>query len=220
VKFVEIPKFEDRTEWLKWRAKGLGASDLAIIMGVSRFKTREELLHEKALETIQEQNSYIAERGNRIEFQVRMYLERFYNESFQPCNTECAYFPFLRASLDGFSDDRTKITEIKLLSVQPPGKYKETEGYKKWKALKDERKVPKEYWPQVQGQLAVTGAKECLFVGYCEEEGNQVVTEDKLAMTIVYPDQEYQKELLKKAFEFWLDVVYLRDKLQYRGELD
>lgn len=216
--YIEMPKFEYRVEWLKWRSQGIGASDASIIMGVSRFKTREKLLQEKAIEEIKEQSSYIMQRGNEIEFQVRMFLEKEFDAGFPPNNICSKILPFIRASLDGHSKGTNRIVEIKLLASIKHDNHV-TEGTEKWEKVK-QGWVPDEYWPQVQLQLWVSGAESCLFVAYKESKGNRIITSDKLAIVEVKPDKDYQKEMLKKLFDFWLDVIYLKETLQYRNELD
>jgi putative phage-type endonuclease len=211
-----------RQEWLKWRHEGIGSSDASIIMGVSRFKDWETLLSEKAgpMPPEDNRNAYIKDRGNKIEFQVRMFFEKLKGQTYAPQNCVNSVFPFIRASLDGYSEDHKSIIEIKLLSSVNPDKINtEAEGYKKWLAAR-EGTVPKEYYPQLQHQLFVTGAEVCFFVGYKEVKGNQIVTEDKLAVIPVYPDKVYQRKLLQEEFRFWLEVQYRKQELEYKNELE
>lgn len=206
-----------RDAWLEWRHQGIGSSDVPVIMGVSRFNDSEKLLASKSRSVPEEdnRNSYIKERGNKVEFQVRMFLEKHMGKTFAPANTEHIHFPFLKASLDGFSEDKKHIVEIKLLSsVNPAKPNTETTGYLKWLQARNAQEVPREYWPQIQHQLFVTGADICFFVGYKEVKGNQVVTEGKLAIIPVLPDKEYQRVLVQKCFAFWLDVLYSKDNLK------
>lgn len=222
VRFREIEKV-NRDLWLEWRHQGIGSSDAGVIMNASRFNNRDSLLASKSLPVAPEDtsNSFIKERGNKIEFQVRMFLEQKYGQSFSALNTEHTVFPFIRASLDGASEDRKTILEIKLLSSINTSKInKEAEGYKKWVAAKEQSVIPKDYYPQIQHQLFVTGADKCLFVGYMEHRGNQIVTEDKLAIVEVLPDNAYTKLLMRSEFDFWLDVQYKKDELKYKGELE
>lgn len=222
-KEINIDSKQNRDEWLNWRLGGVGSSDAAVIMGVSRFNDWDSLLQQKSSPTAAEDNinAYVKERGNKIEFQVRMFLEKRDGESLTAKNCEHLTFPFLRASLDGMTPSGKTIVEIKLLSLFNPIKPNyEAEGYVKWLLAKNAKKVPAEYWPQCQHQLFITGADICLFVGYCEHKGNQVVTEDKLAIIEVKPDLEYQKKLLAKEFEFMYSVNELKQKLIYRGELE
>ncbi len=222
MKFSVVPKHNDRKEWLQWRQDGIGSSDACIIMGASRFKDRKTLLVDKSLPFIEEEeNTYIKERGNKIEFQVRMFLEKKYGQEFSALNTVNTAFPFMRASLDGACKDVKTIIEIKLLSSVNPAKVnKSADGYLKWEAAK-QGGVPAEYWPQVQHQLMITGAERCLFVGYKEERGNQVVTQDKLAIVVVEPNKDYIRQLAHEEFKFWYEVQERRNELVYKeGELD
>lgn len=222
MRYTEIPG-TDRDTWLDWRRAGIGSSDAAVIMGVSRFKTREQLLIEKAqgFKAEDQSNAYIKDRGNKIETQVREFLEKDTGQTFAAMSCMMVDFPFIRATLDGATQDRKTITEIKLLSVFNPEKpNKQAAGYIKWeKAV--EGAVPEEYFPQVQHQLAITGADVCIFLGYKEVKGDLKVTTDKLAKILVVPDKDYIRQLLRKEFEFWLDVIELRDRLKYKeGELE
>lgn len=222
MKFTEVTT-DNRESWLNWRHKGLGSSDAAVIMGVSRFKLYEQLLIEKATGFTGEDqsNAYIKDRGNKIEVQVREYLEKKYNQPLAAMNCYMTHFPFLKASLDCATPDRKTIFEIKLLSVFNPDKPNlEAAGYKKWVAAGVQNKVPDDYYPQIQHQLMITGADKCVFVGYKEVKGDLVVTEDKLAIVSVKPDKEYISQLIRKEFEFWLQTEELRDKIESEGGLE
>lgn len=211
-----------RQEWLKWRHNGIGSSDASIIMGVSRFKDWESLLREKSgpVQPEDTSNSYIKERGNKIEFQVRMFFEKQKGQNYGAKNVEHGIFPFLRASLDGCSEDCKSIIEIKLLSSVNPAKINtEAEGYKKWLAARN-GEVPKEYYPQIQHQLFVTRAEVCFFVGYKEVRGNQIVTEDKLAVIPVYPDKEYMQKLFLEECRFWYLTQERKKEMEYKNELE
>lgn len=63
----------------------IGGSDIAVIMGISPFKTRYELLLEKA--GIQESDfkgNKFTEYGNIIEPQIREYINQLYKTNFEP----------------------------------------------------------------------------------------------------------------------------------------
>ncbi len=225
MRFREI-EFPMREAWLKWRHNGIGSSDVSSIMGVSRFKDIKQLLEEKSGSVLPEDtsNTYIKERGNQIEFQVRSWFEQKTGKSFSACNTFSTEFPFLRASLDGFSEDKKEIIEIKLLSNFNPSKPNFlAEGYLKWVDARN-NVVPPEYLPQIQHQLFITGADFAYFVGYKVVKGETLVTEDKLAIVKVYPDKRDQHDIFLKCCSFWLDVMYNKEKLEqqtkYQGELE
>lgn len=203
----QVFNFPDRKLWLEWRHQGIGSSDASVIMDVSRFKSREELRIEKSNPFTGEDqaNSFIKERGNKIETLVRAILEDKHQTTYPSMNCTHEGFDFMRASLDGISEDRKTIIEIKLLSVVNPEKPNyTTEGYKKWEAARA-GKVPDEYYPQVQHQLMVTGAERCWFVGL-KDIKKQDVLYDNLAIIEVLPDKGYITTLAKKEFEFWWQV--------------
>lgn len=238
MKFKEVNySTENRPEWLAWRHQGIGSSDAAVIMGVSRFKKRIDLLNEKiSTFTGEDQsNEYIKNRGNKIETKVREFLEKSTGQTFAPMSCEMIDHTFIKATLDGATQDRKIITEIKLLSTQKCDKLnKEAEGYKKWVAAK-KGKVPKEYYPQIQHQLMITGAEKCLFKGYFELRpiaghngdktyyGDAPVDDDSLATIEVLPDEEYIKELFVEETKFWMEVqtkILMNKSLEYKGELE
>lgn len=220
--FIEAAS-DNRPEWLLWRHAGIGSSDVPAIMGVSRFKTRQQLLMEKSTgyRGEDDSNKFIKNRGNQVEKYVREFLEKDRGQSLQPFSCAHKSFPFMRASLDGGTPDREIITEIKLLSIQKPDKINtEAEGYIKWLAAREKGIVPKDYYPQIQHQLFVTGAKMCMFVGYKETRGEYFINNSKLVIVEVLPDKEYIRRMAEEEFKFWFEVEQLRKELNYGGELE
>jgi len=214
-----VVNFPDRLTWLNWRHSGIGSSDASVIMDVSRFKSREELRVEKSQPFTGEDqaNSYIKERGNRIETLVRTVMEGKHGHTYAPMNCIHDAFEFMRASLDGISPDQKTIMEIKLLStVNPVNINTSTPGYQKWIGVA-KGIVPEEYYPQVQHQLMITGAERCWFVGCKEERGNSSITEQHLSVCEVLPNKEYIEQLAKKEFEFWWQV---QQRINERKELE
>ena len=59
-----------REEWLALRRQGIGGSDVAAILGLSKFKTQQELWMEKTGRLVQQQSADAEERmhwGNTLE---------------------------------------------------------------------------------------------------------------------------------------------------------
>lgn len=221
---MKIVDSTDRNTWLQWRHQGIGSSDAAAIMGLSRFKTRAELRQEKiqGFKDEDQANEYIKQRGNKIEPLVRDELSRRYNTKFEVMNCIHPGFEFIRCSLDGITPDHKVITEIKLLSSVTPGKVnKEAAGYLKWVAAAERGEVPTEYLYQILHQLLVTNADECLFVGYKEIRQREPNMEDSLAIVSVKrKDHEGSiKRLAEAEFQFWYEVQEAIQKLQYKGDL-
>jgi predicted phage-related endonuclease len=61
-------------------------------------------------------------------------------------------------------------------------------------------KIPEHYWPQVQYQLAVTGADLCHFFVYHEETDADYLVEVK-------PDVQYQGKIISAVLDFWQKYV-------------
>ena len=94
------------------RDKYIGGSDVPIIMGLSSFRTRWQLLLEKA--GIQKSNfggNDYTEYGDVLEPQIRDYINTRLNTCFKPSQIIDGD---LRANMDGFND--VKVLEIKTTS--------------------------------------------------------------------------------------------------------
>ena len=69
MEYKEITLEQGSSAWLAWRNEGIGASDASTIMGENRFKSREELLHEK-IHQINEPANAAMNEGTRLEPQA------------------------------------------------------------------------------------------------------------------------------------------------------
>lgn len=94
------------------RDKYIGGSDISVIMGISTFKTRWQLLLEKAqlAENTFNGNQY-TEYGHQIEPKIREHINRLYNTNFEPNQTIVGDF---RGNSDGFNGEC--VLEIKSTS--------------------------------------------------------------------------------------------------------
>lgn len=97
------------------RTKGIGGSDVAIILGLSDFKTPLELYLEKRGEIeIDTTQTPLQEWGNRLEPVV---IEKFIENN----NVNVSYpdtiihplYDFMRANIDGFIDNTKRVLEVK-----------------------------------------------------------------------------------------------------------
>ncbi len=215
VKFTEVKHDPQSDAWFEWRKGGVGSSDASIIMGVSRFKTIDQLRAEKATGFKQPEtgDNFARERGHKVEEFVREQLQVMHQTTYAAMNCISSVFPFMRASLDGITPDLVTITEIKFLTVFNPAKPNvETAGYKKWVGVKENGVIPDEYYPQVQHQLFITGAKSCLFAGFKDVRGQQWSSDD-IAIATITPDKDYMRELARREFEFMYSVQELREEI-------
>ena len=94
------------------RDKFVGGSDIAVIMGISSFKTRWELLLEKAgLKENEFQGNKFTTYGHDIEPKIRDYINRLYDTCFVPNQIINGDF---RGNTDGFNGEC--VLEIKSTS--------------------------------------------------------------------------------------------------------
>lgn len=170
--------------WLEHRRKGLGASDLPIIMGTSPWKTPMELWEEKLGIVIPEQDSFITEKGHRLEPKARALYEVEMGFAIPPRLIERQDRPEFKSSLDGFNEEKSRVAEIKFVGA----------GEKWSMALNGE--IPEYYNQQMQWQLFVSGAESNDYVAFNEKEM-------KIKIINVKPDIALIKKMVKAADKFW-----------------
>lgn len=102
----------NEAEWLEERRKGIGASDIAAVMGVSRWKTPYQVYLEKRKEANDFLGNKIMDWGKRMEGPIRQWYSDTtgrtviipQKEDGTPKILYHAKYPFLLASLDGYTE--------------------------------------------------------------------------------------------------------------------
>lgn len=106
----------DHAQWLEERRKGIGGSDVAAILGISPWKTAFAVYQEKRKEVEDWQGNTQTDWGKRMEPTIRQWYSDTTGRPVRvPENNNIIVskeFPFMFASLDGFTDDG-RIVEIK-----------------------------------------------------------------------------------------------------------
>lgn len=180
MKYNEINLVQGSDSWLKWRNEGIGASDASTIMGENRFKSADELLYEKKHQINEPPNAAMME-GTRLEPEARRAYQKALNSSVEPLCIESIEHPWLRASLDGISNNRDSLVEIK---CGKSAMRKAQQGY-----------IPDYYYGQLQHQLMITGLEKLDYWCY-RPEYSGILLEAKR-------DNSYIQELLKVELEFY-----------------
>src|ERR1700757_2416969 len=100
-------------EWLTWRKQKITATDSAVILGISPYRTALELWAEK-LNLIDPpvMNIYM-QRGNDLEPEAREKFQDMMSVLVFPCAIEHKTIPWMAASIDGITLERDLIVEIK-----------------------------------------------------------------------------------------------------------
>lgn len=151
MKVLAKTKGMDRKEWLEWRRKGIGGSDVSIIAGVNKFKSVFQLWLEKTGQMeLEEADSEYAHFGTLLEPIVKKEFMLRTGKKIKARNEilRSEEFPFMLCDLDGviYENGEMCIFEAKTASA-----YKQDT----W-----ENGVPVEYILQVQHYMAVTGARK------------------------------------------------------------
>lgn len=174
----------DRQEWLNWR--GVGSSDAPVIMKVvpenwhinSPYKLWEQRVTGKEVPV-----TYPMQRGIDMEETARKWFERKMGVYVFPKAIKHPELNWMTATLDGIDLDGKVCVELKC------PKSKESHHY-----VEVNKKVPDNYYPQVQHQLEVTGLDGMFFCSFDGENG--VIVE-------VARDQNYIDNMKKEEAIFW-----------------
>lgn len=176
-------------EWRQWRAQGVSASEAAIIMKRSPFKTPWRLYAEK-LGLVLEQNldnNPLIRVGIQQEPVALQRFEEKHDVMLLPLCGESERYPLMRASFDGLSDNNEPVEvkcphETTFLDV-----------------LLNRENSPayQLYWCQVQQQILVAEAQRGFLYFY--HQGQDVEFE-------IARDEAFLTELNLTAMEFWAKV--------------
>ena len=140
-------------EWHAFRAAHYTASDAPAMLGISPYKTRNELLREKNLGITPELDAATQARmakGHEYEAQARSVAEVEMGEELYPVVGVCAAHPKLAASFDGITMDGRVVWEHKTLN-----------NTIRASAAKGE--IPEHHRAQLEHQLLVSGADKAIF---------------------------------------------------------
>lgn len=172
--------------WKAFRRQGLGSSDIPVLFGHHEYKTPYELYCDKIGQGVEDEDNYAANRGRLLEGVAREWYEIETGIQMKPTCMVHKEHAFLRASLDGYNEQKRLVLEIKC-----PLKQEHIEMAKKGD-------IPKQYFIQMQHQLLVS-----------EAVGGHYICFDGLKGEIipVAPDLELQQEILKAGIEFWDRVI-------------
>ncbi|WP_020409858.1 lambda-exonuclease family protein [Hahella ganghwensis] len=176
-------------EWKKIRTLHHTASEASVMMGVSPYATRNELISMKATGTEKEIDEFLQrlfDKGHAAEALARPIAERIIGEELYPivATDDDAY---LLASFDGLTMLEDIIWECKLWNEEKA-------------AVVQTGRVPEcDYW-QVQQQLYVSKAEYCL---YMVTDG----TEEKCVYVKQLPVPEDQEKLIKHWQQYEKDLA-------------
>ncbi len=187
----KIVQLEQGTDaWHDWRRNGIGCSDAHVLMGRRNNRGRSKLFQEKLNGS--SGGAYRSEAmalGHKLEVEARADFEKTSGRSYRPSCLEHKKYPWLRASVDGLSVDRTRVVEIKC-------------GKRIYETVSSSHSVPRQYRWQMHHILAVTGFSEIDFLCYWPGE--------RPLHYVVKRDPTKIQDLVNAEYEFWKRVVAAR----------
>lgn len=137
--------------WLAYRTTHFNASDAPVMLGMSPYKTRSQLLHELHTGLVPEVDASTQSRfdaGHAAEASARPLAEEIIGEELYPVTGSEGK---LSASFDGLTMGESIVWEHKLMNA----------------TLADSLAsgiIPEQYHPQLEQQLMVSGAENALFM--------------------------------------------------------
>ena len=176
----QIQLIQGSEAWHEFRRSHIGSSDAPILMGVSPYKSIEQLLKEKITgESTQVEHAGM-KRGKDLEPLVLSMLNAKLSCAMEPAVFEHDDYSFLSASLDGFDSVLNVICEIKCPNALDH-------------KLATQGKVPEKYIPQLQHAMLVTGLNHIVYCSYSKGE---------IVIVNVEADINYQNLLLEQCIKF------------------
>lgn len=178
------------SEWLAGRKSGIGASEAAAVLGLSRYKTALDVYIDKTKQVLTPRpDNAQTIRGRRLEpIVLDMYEEERGAVRRDIARVESEKYPFMFASLDAVRKD-----DLRPVEAKTAGKYVARE----WGEPGTDD-VPQEYLIQIMHQMIVTNA----FIG---DIAALLTLDDFRAYTIAL-DNELAEMIVEGLRQFWKRV--------------
>lgn len=167
------------------RSQGIGCSDLPVIMGVSPWSNPYKLWEEKVFGKSEQLDNPAMKYGRETEPLIRELVENKLDLCLPSVRLIHPQKSWLWASLDGYDEEAKIIAEFKTANKEDH-------------LTAISGKAPEKYWPQIQGQMEVTGLDSILYCSYHEGD---------IEIVKIEKDEAYCKLLMEKAEAFWECVV-------------
>lgn len=190
---------QNSPEWHAHRASHWNASDAPAMLGVSPYRTRADLLRERAsgiAEDVSADTQRLFDRGHRAEALARPLAEQIIGDELFPATVTDGR---LSASLDGMTMDGSTIFEHKLLSKRLREAADAIE-----EQCGDGSLLPEDYRVQMEQQLAVSGAERCLFMASEWDADGNLIAEFH---TWYQPDMKLRERIVAGWEQFAADLA-------------
>jgi len=174
----------DGPQWLEERRKGVGGSDVAAIMGLSPWKTAYQVYQEKRKEVKDWQGNPSTDWGKRMEPAIRQWYSDQTGRAVRVPDKIITHskYPFMLASLDGFTDDG-RVVEIKT-----------ARSGKDW-GEPGTNQIPDYYAVQVHHYMTITGFQVA--------DIPVSIAGSSPSLYVVEADKEISEMIIEACAKFW-----------------
>ncbi|MBP5836124.1 lambda-exonuclease family protein [Candidatus Phytoplasma meliae] len=168
--------------WHQHRKKYINASEVAAIMGLNPFETKEQLLQRKLFDLKITDNAAM-QQGRILEPKARSFFNKSRNFNFKP---KVFVKDFMSASLDGWDEKTQSLLEIKCpMSLNTLT----------WRTFLQCNKIPIFYYAQVQAQIYCSSSFKAYFLLYQNDQNHKTKE--------VLEDPRFIKEMIKECSVFF-----------------
>ncbi|GFZ75504.1 hypothetical protein HPP_4620 [Hydrangea phyllody phytoplasma] len=203
---MKIKNLNQRTsEWHNHRKKYINASEIGSITRNDKFRSLEQLVHDKIFGAPFTSNKY-TEHGIKTEPIARIFFEKITNLNFPDAIFTDDTLDMFSASLDGYNQQTNTLLEIKCPFIEN-NKISAT-----WNPFFSNKQVPSNYWAQVQCQLFCSQARFAYFLVYFNDTNYHVVKiyKDKNFIQKMIADCQKYLELLNHSKQELSQTTYLK----------
>lgn len=177
--------------WHAYRATHFNASDAPAMLGVSPYKTRTELLHERATGIVKEIDAATQARfdnGHRFEALARPLAEEIVGGDLYPVTGSLDAFS---ASFDGLTIDESIAWEHKSINDEI-------------RAACDASELGIHLRAQMEQQLMISGAEKCLFLASAWDANGELIEEKHFWYS---PDLKLRQQIVDGWKQFEADLA-------------
>lgn len=184
-----------RDEWLEWRKKGIGGSDVAAICGLSRYTSPMQVYLEKLGELPPKEDNPRMKAGRYLEPVIADWFaeETGYKVQRQNFMFQHKDYPFMFANIDRWLPGQNAGLEIKNTS-----EFNRSDWFDGQTEI-----IPDEYQLQANHYMAVTGAEKwyvAVLIGGWDFQWR-----------LIYRDENLIKALIEIEYNFWNNNVLAKN---------
>jgi putative phage-type endonuclease len=185
---LRLVETEDMThdEWLEWRRKGIGGSDVAAICGLSRYKSALEVYLDKIGEIPPKEDNPKMKAGRILEPVIADWFteETGIRVQKQNCIFQSKEYPFMLANID-----RWVIGENAGLEIKNTSEYNRNDWFDGQTEV-----IPTEYQLQANHYMAVLGAERwyvAVLIGGWDFQWRVIERDDHLIANLITIEQAF-----------------------------